>query len=306
MTSPDIERDLRAAGLRNVTTSAFERRFYARDNISLPAWVDRLLSTMPLAVVKAENVEQVAAVCRYCCERNIPIVPRGAGTSGLFGSVPKRGGIVVDLQGLCRVTRIDVRNRMVEAEAGITCGELDRQLHKHNLALKSYPSSAPSATLGGWFMGSGEGIGTLLHGPMSNHVMAGELILADGTVKPFSASEGAEWVCGSEGALAVATRFSLAVRGAPDGVSHHLVHFPERETLFEFVRTVSRTAPVPYAVHIQPIHRRRVSDGRGKAQYERRAFPWFAGEVDCTIVHLHHAERHRQPDARSLLLRGEV
>jgi FAD/FMN-containing dehydrogenase len=143
---------------------------------------------MPLAVVKPTDTEELVSVVRYCFEKGIPIVPRGAGTSGLFGAVPKKGGIVLDLRALAESIDIDAEKETVHVDAGITCWELDRRLRKEKLTLKSYPSSALSATLAGWIMGSGLGVGSLRYGSVFDHILSGEVVLADGSRKKFTAS----------------------------------------------------------------------------------------------------------------------
>ena len=156
-----LERDLRRLVGERVTTSRFERWFYTRDIVSIPRVVRALIKTEPSAIVKPETVEQVSAVVGYCNQQGIPVVPRGAGSSGLFGAVPKRGGVVLDLRDLARVVEVDAEQGVVVAEAGVTWWELERRLRRHGLTLRSYPSSARSATLAGWVMTSGLGIGTV-------------------------------------------------------------------------------------------------------------------------------------------------
>jgi Fe-S oxidoreductase/FAD/FMN-containing dehydrogenase len=245
-----IERDLRKLGIAAFTTSAFERDFYRRDAFVLPRWLDMCFQTMPLAVVRPRSSAEVAAVVRYCFERAIPVVPRGAGTSGLFGAVPKRGGIVIDMCALAGSTDIDKERGIVHVDAGVTCWELEGRLGKEGLALRSYPSSALSATLGGWIMGSGLGIGSLEYGPVFGSLLSAEAVLADGSRVAFATEEDLEWLCGSEGMLAILTRVSLKVRRSPQAAGRHLVYFDDVQRLFAFVRGVVTENPVPYAVEV--------------------------------------------------------
>ena len=245
----DIETDLRVLGV-TCTTSEFERRFYTRELIALPRWVKLLFQTMPLAIVRPLSSSEVASVLAYCFERGIAVVPRGAGTLGLLGAVPKKGGIVLDLTGLTGSVEVDQAHQVVHVDAGITCWELDQRLRKHGLTLKSYPSSALSATLGGWIMGSGLGIGSLMFGPVVDHIVSGEVVLADGTRRVFSAREDLEMVSKSEGTLALLTRVSLKVRKVADRTSHHLVSFDNPTGLFDFVRAIATGSPLPYSVEI--------------------------------------------------------
>jgi len=151
----NLESDLKKIVGDRVTTNLFERSCYASDIIPVPDWVKRRFKTVPDAVVKIVSAAEISAVLDYCSRNKIAAVPRGGGSSGVFGAVPKRGGIVLDLMDLSKVIKIDKDNETVTAEAGATWWDLDVKLRKEGLTVRSYPSSARSATLGGWIMGSG-------------------------------------------------------------------------------------------------------------------------------------------------------
>ncbi|HUJ68347.1 MAG TPA: FAD-binding and (Fe-S)-binding domain-containing protein, partial [Syntrophorhabdales bacterium] len=245
----DLEQDLKELGVA-FTTSPFERWFYTRDTLALPRWTSMLFHTMPLAIVKPGRAEEVASVVRFCSDRRIPVVPRGAGTSGLFGAVPKKGGVVLDLRTLSDPVEIDRESAIVHAGAGIICRDLDCRLRKEGLALTSYPSSALSATLGGWIMGSGLGIGSLAHGAIFDRIISMETVLADGTRRTFAAGEGLEWLYESEGTLAIVTRVSVKVRKAPEATSRSFVHFTDGARLFAFVSSLAGSTPLPFSIEI--------------------------------------------------------
>ena len=184
-----LERDLRGLVGDRVTTSEFERWFYSSDLIHVSDGIKALFKTMPSAVVKPETTGQVAAVVSYCQQHAIPVVPRGAGSSGLFGAVPKKGGIVLDLMDLSQVIDIDAERKLVTAEAGVTWWQMENSLCQQGLTLMSYPSSAKSATLGGWMMTGGLGIGSLKYGPLPGHISSAEMVLPDGSVREYNAGD---------------------------------------------------------------------------------------------------------------------
>ena len=250
MKGKNIEDDLRKIVGERVTTSHFERWFYTSDLITVPRWVKSLFKTMPVAVVKPRTGLEIGAILSYCSRNQIPVVPRGGGSSGLFGAVPKKGGIVLDLLDLSQVIEVDKERESVTAEAGITWWELDKRLKKEGLTLRSYPSSARSATLGGWIMGGGLGIGSLKYGPVFEQVTWAEVALADGTVREYTKGERLEWFFESEGMLGILTKACLRVRRLPESTSHHLVYFDNMKDLFDFVSTLANTSPLPYAIEI--------------------------------------------------------
>jgi Fe-S oxidoreductase/FAD/FMN-containing dehydrogenase len=251
MAAVGLNKDLQEiVGETRVTTSRFERRVYAADFVPIPEIVRAFFKTLPDAVVKPVNAVEVGRVLSYCSAKSIPVTPRGGGSSGLFGAVPKKGGIALDLRGLSGVIDIDREGQRVTAEAGVTWWELDRVVKRAGLTLKSYPSSALSATLGGWIMGSGLGIGSLLHGEVSDHLITGEVALPDGSVKAFGRGHGLQWFCQSEGMLGVLTQVTLSLRRVKEASSHHLIYFADVRDLFDFARDLGRRSPTAYAVEL--------------------------------------------------------
>src|SRR6185295_4719519 len=72
----------------------------------------------PHAVVLPKDTEEVAAVVKLCAEHNLPIIPRGAGTSLSGAVLPVTGGVMIGLSRMNRIISIDYRNRRALVEAG--------------------------------------------------------------------------------------------------------------------------------------------------------------------------------------------
>jgi Fe-S oxidoreductase/FAD/FMN-containing dehydrogenase len=246
-----LEKDLKAImGGEGVTTSPFECWFYSHDFVSVPEWVRRLFKTMPVAVVKPRCVADVSKVVAYCAGEGIPVVPRGGGTSGLFSAVPKKGGVVLDLRGLSGNPELDADTGQVRTDAGITWWELERFLQRRGMALRSYPSSAKSATVAGWIMGTGLGIGSLKYGPVFGHVVSAEIVHSDGTTREYSRPEDLQKFYESEGTLGVMTGVTLKARKIPSTTAHHLVGFDAMADLYAFVEGLTERSLSPYAAEI--------------------------------------------------------
>ncbi len=250
MSAKSLARDLREIVGDRVTTSQFECWYYARDFTPVPGIVRSLFKTTPVAVVKPVAIQEIADILQYCARNRIPVVPRGSGSSGLFGAVPKKDGVVLDLTGLPRITDINQQEETVTAEAGTTLWELDRRLRRQGLTLRSYPASARSATIGGWIAGSGLGIGSLKYGPVCQHIVSAEVVLASGAVKEYTPGQGLKWFCETEGILGVLTRVRLRVRRTPELTRPHLLYFDDIKDLFEFINPLVNSAPCPYSVEI--------------------------------------------------------
>ncbi len=110
----------------------------------------RVVPHPPDVVAWPEDVDQVAAVVRLAAEREVPVVPMGAGTGSAGGSIPLRGGIVLDTQRLTRPLEIDLPAGSVQVGAGVSGNRLEELLAHAGATLGHFPASLPAATVGGW------------------------------------------------------------------------------------------------------------------------------------------------------------
>src|SRR3954453_10635291 len=74
--------------------------------------------THPLAVVIPETEEEVVALVRFCHAERLPFVARGSGTSLSGGSLPVAGGIVIALNRLNRILKLDPEQRLAVVDPG--------------------------------------------------------------------------------------------------------------------------------------------------------------------------------------------
>ena len=75
---------------------------------------------LPLAVALPRTTAEVAAVLKYCARYDIPVVPRGAGTSLSGGAIPQQDAVVIALTRMNRILDINFANRAAVVQAGVT------------------------------------------------------------------------------------------------------------------------------------------------------------------------------------------
>jgi len=89
----------------------------------------------PDIVVKALSSQEVSEIVKLANEHGIPVTPRSS-KFGFYGAgIPEQGGIVIDMSGMKKIRKVDVRNRWVMFEAGVTYGELQQELKKHGMRI---------------------------------------------------------------------------------------------------------------------------------------------------------------------------
>ena len=136
----------------------------------------------PLAVVLVESRQEVIDCVRLCHRYDVPFVARGSGTSLSGGSVPVADGIVIALNRLQRILRLDVEQQLAVVEPGVVNLALSQAAAPYGLYYAPDPSSQSICTLGGNVAFNSGGAHCLRHGMTSNHVLGLEVVLADGQV----------------------------------------------------------------------------------------------------------------------------
>ena len=133
-----------------------ERKLYGHDIAAMPGLFRPLIGdTTPDAVVQPENEEELIDLVKWANTHRVPLTPRAKASSGYGGVIPVKQGVVVDFYRLRRVLEISPENLTVTVEAGIVWEKLDKELAKHGLTLRIYPTSYPSSTAGGWLAPGG-------------------------------------------------------------------------------------------------------------------------------------------------------
>jgi hypothetical protein len=84
----------------------------------------------PNYVIKPNDAKEIQKIIQLANERVIPVVPTSSSVHFHGASIPRQGGIVLDLTRMNRILEIDELNRKVRIEAGVTWGQLTSELGK--------------------------------------------------------------------------------------------------------------------------------------------------------------------------------
>ncbi|MBT8490751.1 MAG: FAD-binding oxidoreductase, partial [Deltaproteobacteria bacterium] len=215
-----------------------ERKLYSHDIAAIPGLVKPLIgSTVPDAVVQPLDEEKLIELVRWAIENEIPLTPRGKASSGYGGVLPIKKGIVVDFYRMNRVIGVDSDAQTATVQSGVVWEKLDRYLKKQGLTLRTYPTSYPGSTVGGWLAQGGAGIGSYEAGWFRDNVVSARVVLPDGTVREFSSSE-LDVISDAEGITGLISDVTIRIQpledmevisiGCPD--AHDLQRFIEEMT----------------------------------------------------------------------------
>ena len=118
----ELIRDLAAiSGVENVLSESEQIKPYLSDLSLVPEGSAQ-------AVVYPGSTEEVSRIVKYCGANRLPVVPVSSAVH-LYGSaVPKQGGVIVDLRRMNQIHEIDLVNRCVRFDAGVTWKQLTEAL----------------------------------------------------------------------------------------------------------------------------------------------------------------------------------
>lgn len=240
-------------GENYVTDSLFERKLYDHDIAPLPTEISFIFKTVPDVVVKPQSVGEVAGVVEYANLNYIPLVPRGASSWGYGGTIPTNGGIVIELTDLKKIISLDMEGFKVTVEAGIRWKELLDYLEARGFTIGVYPSSAPSATVGGWIATGGQGIGSLKYGHLRENVLSLKLVTPTGDIRLLSKENDQELfysTFGSEGTLGIVAEATLRIHHKPDLISPQMAAFTSIQAMVDAIADVINRPRKPFFIEM--------------------------------------------------------
>ncbi len=140
------------------------RRLLSRDFYWYSPVLKRQLDTaLAELVVVPRDEAQVLATLRACHRHRVPVTPRGTGTGNYGQAMPLNGGVVLDLSRLAEIE--EIAPGRVRAGAGARVGAIAAAFRAHvGQELRLHPSTARTATIGGFVCGGSGGIGSITWG----------------------------------------------------------------------------------------------------------------------------------------------
>jgi len=234
----------------------------------------------PGLLVRPNTREEVIAVLRIAAEHGIHVVTRGGGSNCAGAMMPSPDRVMLDLSTMNRVLDIDPAARTARVQPGVINADLQQQLAPHGLCFSPDPVSAHLATVGGNIIENAGGPHALKYGVTYNHVLAVEVVLADGTVIHLSADDDGPdllgVLIGSEGTLGILTEATVALRPIAPVTRSLMGSFATARDGAEAISAVIRTGTVPAAVEWL--------DRAGIAGLEQYVDSGYPTDVDAIVL----------------------
>ncbi len=211
----------------------------------------------PLGVVLPQTADEVIAIVRFCRDERLPFVARGSGTSLSGGSVPVGNGIVIALNRLNRILRLDPDERIAVVEPGVVNAAVSAAAASHGLYFAPDPSSQLICTIGGNVAFNSGGAHCLKYGMTSNHVLGVKAVLATGELVTWGGASreniGPDWhglYVGNEGLFGVTLEITLQLLPRPECYHTVLAGYRTLEQAGDAVTAVVASGLLPGAMEI--------------------------------------------------------
>jgi glycolate oxidase subunit GlcD len=211
---------------------------------------------LPSLAVLPGNRDELIAVVRALAAAHVAFVPRGAGT-GLSGGALGDGIVVVGLNRLTRIFRIDAENGLAHVEPGVVNVNLGKAAAPFGLQYAPDPSSQTACTIGGNVAENAGGPHCLKYGVTMNHVVALTVLLPNGELvtlgSPHGEIDGYDLTglfVGSEGCFGIAVDVWVRLVPLPQAVRTLLADFDSVDGAARAVSEIIATGILPAALEM--------------------------------------------------------
>lgn len=236
-------------GRDNILSSRKDLLAYSYDSTSR--------QEMPEVIVFPQSTAEVSGVIKAAHRDKIPVIARGAGTNLSGGTIPDRGGVILEFSRMNRILDIDTANHRVVVQPGVINLDLQNALAPFGFVFPPDPASQKISTLGGNVGENAGGPHCLKHGVTSKYVYGMEVVLSDGEIINVGGSvednpgyDLRGLLIGSEGTLGIATRLTLHIIPKPETSRTLLVIFETLENASQTVSDIIGAGIIPGAMEL--------------------------------------------------------
>jgi glycolate oxidase len=236
MTDKTFVEELRQiVGKANVLDGSVDLQLYQYDGF--------LEERRPEAVAFVHSTEEVARVVQVCNRHGRPFVPRGGGTNLTGGTIPFKGGVVIEMIRMNKVLEVDCESRWARVQPGMFNLEFGNGLAPLGYQFLPDPASQKAASLGGNVAENAGGPHCFKYGVTTNHILGLTVVLPDGEVVQLGgkAPDPAGYdltglFVGSEGTFGICTEIVAKIARLPESVKTLLAIY---DSIADGSRTVS-------------------------------------------------------------------
>ncbi len=169
-------------------------------------------------VYRVSDTAGIARALAVAGERRLSVIPHGAGHSYTDAAL-NTGGVVIDVTPMRQILAWDARRGVMRVEPGVTMREMVQAAWKDGW-WPAFSPSTPEVTIGGCAAMNVNGRNAWKSGPMGDHILALDVLLANGEARTLEPERDAQLFyafIGSLGLLGIITSITVQLQRISSG-----------------------------------------------------------------------------------------
>ncbi len=242
------------------------------------------LQQIPAAVVLAKSEDEIASVVAWCNNHQIPLTCRGRGTGTTGAAVPEVGGLVISLEQMDRIIKVDPPNRVMVVEPGATNQAVQDAAAEHGFFWPPDPTSSAFCSVGGNLGCNAAGPRAVKFGSTRENTLG--LTAVDGTGAIFKTGcyttkgvvgyDLTRLLIGAEGTLGIITQATLKLQPLPEQIQMLRLQFDSIHGAADAVAAIMAQPLIPYSLELM--------DGKAIEMIRDHATPELSADAKALLL----------------------
>ncbi|MBN9216509.1 MAG: FAD-binding oxidoreductase [Mesorhizobium sp.] len=206
-----------------------------------------------LAVLKPASVAEVQAAVRLCGALGLTIIPQGGNTGLVAGAIDigtVGGAVIISLERLNRIRRVDADNFTLQADAGCVLQHIKDAAEDQDCLFPLALGAQGSCQIGGNAASNAGGVNVLRYGMARDLIVGLEVVLPDGELwngfsglrKDNRGYDLKQLFIGAEGTLGIITGVEVKLFPRPGKVESAYLGLPSFEMAIALFRQARRAS----------------------------------------------------------------
>lgn len=264
-------------GPAGVLTDSDALKQYGRD------WT-RFYQPAPSAIARPESIEQIQEIVRLARSHNLAIVPSGGRTGLSGGAVAAKSELVVSLERMSTIFKVDPIERSLTCQAGAITAAIQAAASEQGLMYPVDFASSGSSQIGGNIATNAGGIQVIRYGMTRNwvtglKVVTGTSELLDlnrGLVKNNTGLDLRHLMIGSEGILGIIVEATLALTKPPANPRVMVIGVPSMSAVMAILEQCQTELPLLAFEFFSDLALDKVIAQHGLPQPLQDRYPFYA------------------------------
>lgn len=210
----------------------------------------RYAARLPIGIARCLDARDVSASILWARENGVPLVARSGGHS--YAGYSTTGGLMIDMREMNAVS-FDESTGIATVGGGSRNATFEAYFKNRDVAITH--GRCPSVGLAGLVLGGGIGFNMRAHGIAADHLVATEIVTADGAIHRLADGDDLMWACRGAGGgnFGINTSFSFQTYDVGSRTVFDLSWDVKPEEVFARLAGILERAPVTLGSKVSAV-----------------------------------------------------